>query len=88
MWRLDSSTVAAVALALLVTVALGAWAGDTDGPVSGLLASLAGVAGSALLGIATERRSQQMSRNKRRAELLEKFAPPKSSGDGKDSEQS
>jgi len=64
-------------LGLLLAVVLGWAAGHTAGPMAGILASLAGLAPPALLAAAIERRARNAVRDKRRQELLERFAPPK-----------
>lgn len=83
---LDSRTLGIGVLGLLLAVALGWTSGRSAGPAAGVLASLAGLIPSTLLAVALERRSRNAAYEKRRQELLERFAPPRPTNDSEVSE--
>jgi hypothetical protein len=67
-------------LAVVLAVALGAWAGNQVGATAGALASLASLVPSAALAVVLELRQRNIASTKKRQELLRKFAPPKPTG--------
>jgi tetratricopeptide (TPR) repeat protein len=73
---LDSRTVAVGALAVLLAAGLGGLAGGTAGVPAGVLTAMAGLASSAVLAVAVERRARNAARAKRRQKLLKIFACP------------
>ncbi len=78
---LDGRTVAIGVFAVVLALVLGAVAGTQVGAVAGALAALAGLIPPAVLAVALERRQRNMAREKRRQDVLRRFAPPKPMGD-------
>jgi hypothetical protein len=79
---LDGRAVALGALAVVLALGLGAWAGTQAGAVAGALAALAGLVPPAVGAVAVERHTRNTAREKRQQEILRKFAPPKPTGEG------
>jgi hypothetical protein len=86
--RADPQTVAIGTAGALVTVAFGALAGSTIGPAAGALAALGGLAGTAAAAVVQERQARDSVRAKRKQELLEMFAFPRSLYSEEDEESS
>ena len=83
---LDGRIVGLGGLALVLAVGLGALAGSQIGAWAGVLGALAGLIPPAVLAIAIERRTRNLAHQKRKDEILNKYAPPKpaSGGDGEE----
>jgi hypothetical protein len=83
---LDGRAVALGALAVVLALALGAWAGTQVGAGAGALAALAGLVPPAVGAVAVGRHTRNAARVKKQQEILRKFAPPKPTSDGEDTE--
>jgi hypothetical protein len=76
----DGRAVALVSLTLVLTVTLGALAGSQTGAWAGVLGALAGLIPPVVLAVAIDRRSRNVALQKRKDEILGKYAPPKPAG--------
>lgn len=81
---LDGRTVAIGVSAVMLAVVLGAVAGTLAGSAAGVLAALAGLLPPAVLAVAVERRQRLIARERRRQEVLRRFAPPAPMGHEED----
>jgi tetratricopeptide (TPR) repeat protein len=73
---IDSRAVAVGAAAVLLATVLGAAAGGSVGVAAGVLSALAGLVAPPVLDMALRRRERNAANVRRRAELLQVFAPP------------
>jgi len=78
---LDGRTVTIGVLAVVLALALGAWAGTQVGALGGALAALASLVPSAVLVVVVELRQRNLVQMKKRQEVLRRFAPPRPTGD-------
>lgn len=78
----DGRTVALGGLALVLAVGLGALAGTQIGAWAGVLGALAGLIPPAVMAVAVERRTRNLARQKRKDEILSKYAPPRPASGG------